>query len=262
MFSTATLAPVAAPATPGNAAVAWHIERLTRVDSTNAVAAHRSAWTAVVADEQTAGRGRHGRHWVSDRGGLWLSAVLPTPGPADTWRVLPLAAGWAALTGLRALGVRSLRLRWPNDLMVGRAKLAGLLVERFRADCAVVGLGVNLVNNPSAADPALAGHATRLADLVAPAPSPEAVLATLLARLALAQDYLAHGRFDVLRADLDAAWHRGEVELRLETTAAALRAQFAGVDDHGRVLVRDRAGHLHAFAATEIRLLRELDFPS
>jgi BirA family biotin operon repressor/biotin-[acetyl-CoA-carboxylase] ligase len=262
MNTTADLAPVAGRATPGSTAVAWQIERLARVDSTNALAATRTAWTAVVAEEQTAGRGRHGRHWVSDRGGLWLSAVVPTPGLAADWQVLPLAAGWAALTALRELGVHPLRLRWPNDLMVGRAKLAGLLVERFHPDRAVIGLGLNLANNPAAADPALAGQTMRLADLLSPPPPRDTVLAVLLHHLALAHAHLAHGRFPQLRAQLESAWHCGAVELQLERDPAPLRAQFIGVDDDGRVVVRDAAGLRHAFAATEIRLLRELDIPS
>jgi BirA family biotin operon repressor/biotin-[acetyl-CoA-carboxylase] ligase len=92
----------------------WTVHEFAEVTSTNALAAHLPPWSAVRADEQTAGRGRSGRPWVSDRGGLWLSAVVPTPGDPAVWALLPLATGWALLTVLHELEVAGARLRWPD----------------------------------------------------------------------------------------------------------------------------------------------------
>ncbi len=172
----------------------WHLHNHALVESTNDLAGQLPGWHAVVAARQTSGRGRYRRTWVSDAGGLWLSAVLPTPGPADRWAILPLAAGWALREMLASLGVSGTRLRWPNDLMIGPAKLAGILVERFNPATAVIGIGINYTNDPAAADPDLAGRVTRLADLVQPLPPREAVLATLLAHLAQAQQRIAAER--------------------------------------------------------------------
>jgi BirA family biotin operon repressor/biotin-[acetyl-CoA-carboxylase] ligase len=101
-----------------------------------------------VAEEQSAGRGRRGRGWASARGeGLYLSLVLlpsAVPHPA----ALTMGAGLAVLEAVRTLGARGARLKWPNDVLVDGAKLAGILVEsrgleRARPH-AVVGIGLNV----------------------------------------------------------------------------------------------------------------------
>lgn len=106
-----------------------------------------------VAEEQSAGRGRRGHVWASARGeGLYLSLVLlPPRAPRPT--ALTMAAGVAVLACVRALGARTARLKWPNDVLAldgeGRvAKLAGILVEARGFDPArphaVVGIGLNV----------------------------------------------------------------------------------------------------------------------
>ena len=123
-----------------------------RIDSTNerALAAIANGTArpldAHVAEEQSAGRGRLGRGWASARGeGLYLSLVLlPSvpPNPA----ALTMGAGLAVLEGVHALGARAARLKWPNDVLVEGAKLAGILVEARGLDPArphaVVGVGL------------------------------------------------------------------------------------------------------------------------
>ena len=102
-----------------------------------------------VADSQTAGRGRLGRVWVSEPGtGLYLSLVLL---PAETIgaAALTMAAGLAVLDSVRELGVADAGLKWPNDVVINGAKLAGILVETRGLDPRtphyVVGIGVNVL---------------------------------------------------------------------------------------------------------------------
>ena len=96
----------------------------------------------LAAEEQTAGRGRRGRRWHSPRGaGITFSLAVPLRRPARELAALPLVAGVALARALRALGV-PVSLKWPNDLVVGEAKLGGVLVES-RAGVAVIGVGVN-----------------------------------------------------------------------------------------------------------------------
>jgi BirA family transcriptional regulator, biotin operon repressor / biotin---[acetyl-CoA-carboxylase] ligase len=109
-------------------------------------------WTIVVANHQKAGRGRLGRTWVSTPGSSLLSSVLLRPSllPVDA-PLLTLGAGAAmALACFEASGVDT-RCRWPNDLVVGKAKLGGVLVEakvqEGRVLHAVVGAGVNLTQS-------------------------------------------------------------------------------------------------------------------
>lgn len=133
---------------------------LATTESTNADAARMAAAGApegacVVADAQTAGRGRLGRTWASPpHAGLWMSVVVRADDQPPTrlsW--LPLAAGLAARDGIRALGRVPIVLKWPNDLMVpnaacggssGMGKLGGVLCEMQPDGAVVVGIGINV----------------------------------------------------------------------------------------------------------------------
>lgn len=98
--------------------------------------------TCIVAGEQTAGRGRHGRTWVSDPGaGLWCSTVLrDISEPTD----VPLIAALAVLDVARALADLPLRIKWPNDVLaIDGYKIAGILAEVV-GDAVVVGIGINI----------------------------------------------------------------------------------------------------------------------
>jgi BirA family biotin operon repressor/biotin-[acetyl-CoA-carboxylase] ligase len=118
--------------------------------------------TLILADEQTAGRGRHGRSWRSAPGcGVWLT-VLERPGSPAALEVLSLRAGLAAARALDAFAAGPVRVKWPNDLLVGGAKLSGVLVEvRWRGDRVdwiAIGVGVNV--SPPADLPGTAGLRT------------------------------------------------------------------------------------------------------
>jgi BirA family transcriptional regulator, biotin operon repressor / biotin---[acetyl-CoA-carboxylase] ligase len=121
------------------------------------------AGTAVVAEEQTAGRGSRGRVWTSPPGGLWVSVLAR---PASTGlELLSLRAGLAVAELLERHGAGSrLGLKWPNDLMLDDRKVGGILCEaRWQGAglaWVVIGLGLNVTNAPP---PALAASATHLA---------------------------------------------------------------------------------------------------
>jgi BirA family biotin operon repressor/biotin-[acetyl-CoA-carboxylase] ligase len=103
--------------------------------------------TVIVAGEQTAGRGRAGRAWASLPGALALSAIVPWPAGPGRVR-LPVETGILLARGLSAAFGIDIRLKWPNDLLVGRKKLGGLLVEARSNDegegWAVIGIGLNV----------------------------------------------------------------------------------------------------------------------
>jgi BirA family transcriptional regulator, biotin operon repressor / biotin---[acetyl-CoA-carboxylase] ligase len=132
----------------------WRIEVVEESASTNAALAERArdgepAGAVLVAEHQTAGRGRLDRVWVTPaRSALTFSALVdPAPVPLARWPWLPLLTGLAATEGVRrATGVAPL-LKWPNDVLVEGEKLAGILVElvdRPAGATAVVGVGVNV----------------------------------------------------------------------------------------------------------------------
>ncbi|MBI5767126.1 MAG: biotin--[acetyl-CoA-carboxylase] ligase [Verrucomicrobia bacterium] len=239
----------------------WRLREFAAIGSTNTYAGPLPAWTAVRATTQTGGRGRTAdRAWVSDEGGLWLSAVLPCPGARERWEILPLAAGWAIVGALREIGVADLRLRWPNDIMVGRRKLAGLLVERYRPDTAVVGVGLNVLNHPELANPALAGATARLADL-----GPAACTVDDAARLVLRALHRMHvlllgAGFQTIADELNHAWAEPRrVEVTLTGRTHVFAGTFLGIDQQGRLHLATERNGARFYDAAEISLLRELE---
>jgi len=116
--------------------------------------------TAVLAREQTAGRGRHGRRWQSLRDrGVYLSLVLRCGWPAADTGWLPMLAAVATIRALADVGVSEARVKPPNDIMTARGKIAGILTEprlqNSRVEFAVLGVGINVAHDES--DLAVAG---------------------------------------------------------------------------------------------------------
>ena len=120
-------------------------------DSTNRVAKELSAnhGTVVIADTQTAGRGRLGREWQSASGGIYMSVVV-TPRKTENAAEITLVC---AVAVRRALGVGE--IKWPNDIVIDGKKVCGILCERT-ADAVVCGIGVNVNNTVSPDIPATA----------------------------------------------------------------------------------------------------------
>ncbi|MDE3215469.1 MAG: biotin--[acetyl-CoA-carboxylase] ligase [Gemmatimonadota bacterium] len=119
------------------------------LDVAHDLAAHRAAaGTLVLADTQTAGRGRQGRRWHSEPGrGIWLT-LIERPTDVSALDVLSLRVGLGAARALDDLAPERIRLKWPNDLFVRDGKLAGVLVEaRWRegtVEWVAIGLGLNV----------------------------------------------------------------------------------------------------------------------
>lgn len=127
------------------------IEVLDQVPSTNAVAIERARAGApeglvVIADHQSAGRGRLDRTWETPPGtALTFSLLLRPTAPTSSWPWLPLITGYAVRQVLQARGFDA-GVKWPNDVLIGERKVAGILVERIdtpAGPAAVVGVGVN-----------------------------------------------------------------------------------------------------------------------
>jgi BirA family transcriptional regulator, biotin operon repressor / biotin---[acetyl-CoA-carboxylase] ligase len=133
-----------------------HVELFDVVGSTMdaahvCAAAGAVAGTVVLADTQSAGRGRSGKHWSSPPRGVWMTLVERPENPSAL-DVLSLRIGLAAARALDAFSAEPVRVKWPNDLYLGDSKLAGILVEaRWRGkrlDWVAVGLGINVDQPP------------------------------------------------------------------------------------------------------------------
>lgn len=152
------------------------VEVVRECPSTNAELATRARagelpGAVLVADHQTAGRGRLDRVWVAPPGSALTFSVLLDPGrvPVRRWPWLPLLVGIAVAEGVRRVAEVDCSLKWPNDVMVGERKVAGILVERIERSAgavAVVGVGLNVSLSqgelpvPNATSLALEGAAT------------------------------------------------------------------------------------------------------
>jgi BirA family biotin operon repressor/biotin-[acetyl-CoA-carboxylase] ligase len=135
----------------------------------------------IVAGEQTAGRGRLDRKWISPAGaGLYFSIVLRPAIDVRAWSLLPLMAALAVHDALwESCGLET-DIKWPNDIMVDGRKLCGILAETIETDlgrAVIVGIGINL--KPEAFPIELRGVAISVQDAVRSAPDSETVLAAL-----------------------------------------------------------------------------------
>ncbi|MEM4567476.1 MAG: biotin--[acetyl-CoA-carboxylase] ligase [Sulfolobales archaeon] len=108
-----------------------------------------SEGTVVIADKMTSGRGRLGREWVADEGGLWMTIIL-RPKVLSSLQLINLVAGLSVVEGIRKLYEVPLKLKWPNDVVLSGRKLCGILCEgKFGGnvfDYILLGIGIN-VNN-------------------------------------------------------------------------------------------------------------------
>jgi BirA family biotin operon repressor/biotin-[acetyl-CoA-carboxylase] ligase len=241
-----------------------------RTTSTNEIAARLAELgaqegTTVVADTQTAGRGRLGRAWFSPPGaGLYVSIVLkPRTGAkkgSDPFfaitSLLTLASGVALAEGVRASTGLPTELKWPNDLMVLRRKLAGILAEAAHGhgvSYVVLGFGINL---------RLVAYPRELADRVtsleAEAGKPvdrAMVFAEILAALAERYADLQAGRFDAILT----AWRALAPSLRMapvewESPSGFVRGHAEDIDPQGALLIRI-GNRLERVIAGEVRWL-------
>ncbi len=235
------------------------IETIAEIGSTNAALLARlgagegnpeGAW--LVADRQSAGRGRAGRSWSDGFGNFMGSTVAHLRSGDPLPQTLALVAGLAAHKAVLALapGLADLQLKWPNDLLVGKAKLAGILLER-QGDGVVVGIGVNLAQAPDLPDRPTAS----LAGLGHP------VTRDAFAQ-ALEQEWLwaltrwHQGEWAALRQEWCARAHRvGSLISVNDSEHGLLMGAFGGIDDNGVALLRLADGATRAIHAGDIDLV-------
>jgi len=234
----------------------WTLHECAETGSTNDFARDLAPWEAIRAKRQSGARGRHGRAWESGEGGLWISAVLPLDPPDAGWHAFPLAAGLAVVSLLRGIGLSGSRLRWPNDVLVGPRKICGILMEKFTADRMVVGIGLNVSNDPASENPSLANIATSLGRELPIAPPVDELYENLLVALRVLHGRIAEEGFSSLTDEINAHWG-GTREVDLVTAAGPVRGHFLGVDKRGDLLVRSREG-IGTHAAAHVQLLREV----
>ncbi len=229
------------------------VKWLPEVDSTNATAARLAAQgaphgTVVVADCQTGGRGRRGRHWFSPMGGLWVSVLLRRPIPLHHASELTLLSSVAIRRALMAETGLDIHIKWPNDLLYKGKKVCGILAE-IRAEgenlaTTVLGMGIN--TNLSVVEfPAdLSLTATSLSAALSQPISHPQILAQVLSHLDPWVEQLASGQrvFPQVAAEWRQSCSTLGRPVRVNTPSGLVTGDALAVDEEGILYVRTLAG--------------------
>src|SRR6478672_1175677 len=240
------------------------VEVVEATPSTNAVVGERARAGApdglvVVTEHQTSGRGRLDRTWETPpRAALTFSVLLrPAVGP-EQWPWLPLLTGLAVAGALRDAGIEA-GVKWPNDVLLGDLKTAGILVERVETPAgpaAVVGIGLNV---STTAEELPVPTATSLAVATGTSPDRTGLLLAMLARLRREHDAWQAGGSEALRSAYVAACVTIGRDVRVDLPAGeTLTGRASGVDPGGRLVVQGAGGET-AVGAGDVIHVRALD---
>ena len=226
----------------------------TMMEAARLAAAGAPSGTAVVAEEQTAGKGRHGHGWHSEAGsGLYVSIVLRPRMAAERLPALTLALGLAAAEAIARATDLECDLRWPNDLMLDGRKAAGILVE-MQEGAAVAGIGINV--NHAAFPEELAGEATSLRLASGHTHSREDLLAELLPTV----DSFVHmleeaGRERIFALFARRSSYAAGKRVRVELDGQSVTGTTAGLDPNGFLRVRRDDGREAIILAGGVRAI-------
>lgn len=249
-------APDKLPALPSGHRLAYYRS----IDSTNAEALRRAAsgeggplW--IWADRQTAGRGRRGRAWFSPPGNLYASLLLSTTTASRNLTEISILAGLAAfdaVAGFSALRDCQLALKWPNDLLVNGAKIAGLLIEcegSVRPQALAIGFGVNVNQHPDGVPQPVTDLSRHGVEVV-----PGEVLERLAGAFASWLETWERGSIDALHnAWVSRLSGLGEtVTVRLADDT--LTGRLLGVDGNGGLTLQQADGSVRVIMAGDVFL--------
>lgn len=205
----------------------------------------------LVAGRQVAGRGRQGREWFDGAGNFMGSTVVHRRAGDPPAHTLALLAGLALYEALLPLcpDPAALALKWPNDVMLGGAKLAGILLEAT-GEAVVIGIGVNL-----AAAPQVPGRATIALSRLGPAPDRDAFAQTLAASMDREVERWRSFGLEPLLRRWQAAAHKPDTPITVHTPGEGLlRGHFAGLGSDGSLSLRLDDGTIRAIHAGDVML--------
>jgi BirA family biotin operon repressor/biotin-[acetyl-CoA-carboxylase] ligase len=236
----------------GTMAGRFDVDSLAEVDSTSSELLRRAengapAGTVIVADQQSAGRGRRGRQWLSaPEASLTFSMLWRFTGAASQLSGLSLAVGVGLARGLERLGAQGVCLKWPNDVLLRQgndfAKLAGILIELVsdrRGTQVVIGIGINL-QKPQGDLPQPAAGLNQAFTVL---PERHELLAAILVAVAEALETVTVDGFVGLKNEWQArhAWQDQAVQL-LSDEATPLLGRCLGADNDGALLLETENG--------------------
>ena len=236
-----------------NRTVLW----LEETDSTMLDAMHLAeggcpSGTVVGAEEQTAGQGRHGRSWLSEKeAGLYFSVVLRLPLAPAQQPIVTMAAGLAVAEAITASAGVLVDLRWPNDIMVHDRKLCGILVQQHQP-ALVCGIGINV--NQTAFPPDLASQATSLRIASGREHEREPILIEVLRAVDRHMDILVNQGTDaILQLFTASSSYVSGRRVVVDQGEQMLRGTTAGLDANGFLILRRDDGSQTLILAGGVR---------
>jgi BirA family biotin operon repressor/biotin-[acetyl-CoA-carboxylase] ligase len=207
---------------------------------------------AILADEQTAGRGRLQRAWSSPKGaGLYFSILLRPRIPVDRWPLITFMAALAVGDALQeATGLRT-DIKWPNDLLSGERKICGILSEAIETPAGravIVGIGINLT-------PSAFPEATSVAEATGVKPDREAILAALLSALTRWYSLLNEREKIVAAWSSRSSYATGRL-VQVNNGDELWRGTTCGVEPDGALRLRTVSGEIKVLRAGDVQSLR------
>lgn len=239
--------------------VVWHIETHDTLPSTQDTLKERARQgkpegTVVQAITQTAGRGRHGRNWVSEKGNLYISLLLKPAGEARFIGQMGLLTGVAlAETILKYLeNPDVLTLKWPNDILLEGMKCAGILVEtqltpKNTLSWVGIGIGVNLVTAPAGTGRSLDKYAAKEFSMIA-------FRTTLLSNIDKYYALWSKEGFEKIKEKWLEYAHKKGTRVKVKLAGRTEEGTFQGIDDDGNLLLTDSHLNLKKITAGEVYL--------
>ncbi len=244
----------------------WNIHVFDHLTSTNTLALEWAATdaphgTVLLAELQSAGRGRGDRPWRTPRGtALALSVILRPFIENERVPWIGLAAAVATVDAIEAVSGLQCRVKWPNDVLIGQKKVAGILTEcRFKTENAppavVVGIGVNVNNRAAALPEDIRASATSLLDATGGETDRNQLAAALLDALACWVGTLRHGVEKLSGRWTMASATRGQ-QLAILTPDGVVEGADRGLDSTGCLMLEQRNGVRRAIHSGEVLLCR------
>jgi BirA family transcriptional regulator, biotin operon repressor / biotin---[acetyl-CoA-carboxylase] ligase len=212
---------------------------------------------AVLADEQTAGRGRLQRAWSSPKGaGLYFSILLRPAIPQNHWPLITFMAALAVGDALsEACGLRT-DIKWPNDLLSGERKICGILAEAIDTPAGravIVGIGINLTQNAFPVE--LANLATSVAEATGRQPEREMILAALLQ--SLSRWYAVLDKPEQITAAWSSRSSYGEGKLvQVSNGDETWQGTTCGIEPDGALRLRTTSGEIKVIRAGDVYSVR------
>ena len=244
------------------------ILRFDSIDSTNLEAMRRAKAGApeglcIVAREQTHGRGRQGRNWLSARDcGLYFTTVLRPQIETGLWPLITLMSALAVADTLKETSGLSVDIKWPNDLIVNQRKLSGILCETVDTDAGyavVVGIGINLYHDSMPTQ--LTGTATSVEQETGSEPHFEVILSELVNAIARRYAVLQteKGNEQTIREWCARSSYAKGKRVRVESGAEIFTGVTDGLEDDGGLRVVLESGQLRVVRAGDVQSIREND---